>query len=93
MVQAGPIHLTLPNDLADIIRARLAGGEFASAEEVVRAALVLLDAGEGGDDANTIRQKIDAGFHEAQAGRLIDGGAAMNRWRERQGQQPGDCGQ
>ncbi len=92
MVKEGPIQLTLPNDLADIVRARLAGGGFASAVDVVRAALALLGTTGEGDDAETIRKKIDVGYEQAEAGQLIDGREVMDRWRKRQDQHGKDAG-
>ncbi|CAG0965904.1 hypothetical protein PHYC_00982 [Phycisphaerales bacterium] len=85
MVSQGPLNVTLPQDLADLVRRRLAGGEFHSAEDVIRAALVLLSTDIGGDDAATIRAKIDHGWEQARQGKLIPGSDAIARWKSRQG--------
>lgn len=84
MVKPGPIHITLPDDLADIVRGRLATGQFGSAEEVVRAALALMSTQNTGDNAATIRQKIEVGWQQAKARQLLDGEVAKKRWQERQ---------
>ncbi len=90
MVTPGPMHLTLPKDLADIVRARMAAGRFASAEDVLRSALALMAADQSGDNAATVRAKIEAGWQQAQTGQLTDGGVAMKRWRDRQDQRKPD---
>lgn len=93
MVTPGPMHLTLPQDLADLVRARMAAGHFASAEDVLRSALALMAADQGGDSLEVVRAKIEHGWQQAQAGQLIDGNAAMKRWKDRQEQhKPGHQG-
>jgi putative addiction module CopG family antidote len=89
MVQQGPIQLTLPHDLADIVRNRLASGRFSTVEEVLRTALALMNAEEAGDNAAAIHKKIDEGWEEARSSSLIDGAALMKQWRSRE-ERPSD---
>ncbi len=82
MVKQGPITLTLSDDLSEIIRRRLEGGEFHSPEAVVRAALCLLSDGPWRDDAQAVRTKIRQGIDELERGEVVDGDRAMDEWDE-----------
>lgn len=82
MVKPGPITLILSDELSDIIRRRLEGGEFQSPEAVVRAALCLLSDGPWKDDGVAIRAKIQRGIDEIGRGEVIGGDVVMDEWDE-----------
>lgn len=85
MVSQGPIRVTLPQDLSNLVRQRMAMGGLNSPEDVLRAALALLSLDQSGDDAATIRAKIEAGWEQSRQPGLIDGEAARRRWKSREG--------
>jgi len=81
---AKPQHIEVTPETESLIRARIDSGEFASANEVVVAALRMMErvTDEYRDSHERVRAKIARGLAQADAGELVDGPAAMRRIRE-----------
>ena len=79
------IPVTLPSDLEAFIDARVASGRFATAGDVVREGLRLLEEREQGRDAvlAELRQEIEVGVAEAKAGQLRDGRTFFEALRQK----------
>ena len=65
----------LPPDLERLVNKRLAGGGYASAEDVFRRALEAQDAEESWteEERQALASHIEQGFAQAERGELIDG--------------------
>lgn len=74
-----PRHIEVTPETEALIRARIDSGEFASADQVLQAALRVMEqvAGEYGASRDRAREKIASGLAQADAGELLDGPAAM----------------
>jgi putative addiction module CopG family antidote len=68
------MHLDLPPDLETLIHRRLSSGAYASAEEVLRQALVAQDAQESWTEEERIALSahIEQGYRQAENGELVD---------------------
>jgi antitoxin ParD1/3/4 len=79
------ITVTLPSDLEAFIDERVASGRFATAGDVVREGLRLLEGREQERDAvlAELRQEIEVGVAEARAGQLRDGGTFFEELRQK----------
>lgn len=79
------LTVTLPSDLEAFIDARVASGRFATAGDVVREGLRLLEEREQARDAALaeLREEIEAGVAEAKAGPLRDGRAFFEELRQK----------
>jgi Arc/MetJ-type ribon-helix-helix transcriptional regulator len=84
------MQLTVPPDLESLINKRLSSGGYANAEDVLRRALVSLDAEESWTDEErrAFSAHIEEGYLQAERGELIDGAQARrdiqamkNEWR------------
>jgi Arc/MetJ-type ribon-helix-helix transcriptional regulator len=64
------MQLNIPPDLEALIQTRLATGAFASAEEVIRHALEIMDAKENWtvEERRALDEKIDRALEQAAAG-------------------------
>jgi Arc/MetJ-type ribon-helix-helix transcriptional regulator len=72
------MQLTMPPDLESLINKRLASGDYASPEDVVRQALVAQDAQDSweswtDDERRTFAAHVEEGYRQAERGELIDG--------------------
>ena len=65
------MQLTIPPDMENLVQKRLASGAFASAEEVVRRALEVLDDEESWTEAErqALDRKIDHALEQVAAGK------------------------
>lgn len=79
------LTVALPEALEAFVRQRVASGRFASASEVVREALALLERRERAREValDEIRAEIQQGIEQAEAGQLRDGEAAFAEIREK----------
>ncbi len=79
------ISVTLPSELEAFIDARVASGRFATAGDVVREGLRLLEEREQERDAvlAELRQEIAVGVAEAKAGQLRDGRMFFDELKQR----------
>jgi len=80
-----PDPITLSGESARIVEDQLARGKYASADAVVEAALQLLEAREQADreELQRLRQMIQEGADDLDAGRVVDGETVMRESRER----------
>ncbi len=80
-----PDPITLSGESARVVEEQLARGKFASAREVVEAALQLLEAREQEEQAQIEhwRKLIQEGADDLDAGRVVDGETVMRESRER----------
>jgi len=80
-----PDPITLSGESARIVEDQLARGKYASADTVVEAALQLLEAREQADreELQRLRQMIQEGADDLDAGRVVDGETVMRESRER----------
>jgi len=80
-----PDPITLSGESARIVEDQLARGKYASADAVVEAALQLLKAREQEQrqELQRLRQMIQEGADDLDAGRLVDGETVMRESRER----------
>lgn len=60
------LHVTLPPDLADLVRGKVASGAFSSEDEVIREALKLLQEREAEAERQEawLRQKVRGALHD-----------------------------
>jgi putative addiction module CopG family antidote len=65
--------LSLPDELEGFVRDKVNAGSYANEEEVVRAAVSLMKETDGEHDRQLtwLRQAIDKGWDQAQAGNLL----------------------
>lgn len=79
------LTVTLPSDLEAFIEERVTSGRFATAGEVVREGLRLLEEREQERDAilAELRQEIEVGVEQAKAGQLSDGRAFFEQLRQK----------
>ncbi len=79
------LTVTLPSGLEAFIEERVASGRFATAGEVVREGLRLLEEREQERDVvlAELRREIDVGVEEAKAGKLRDGRTFFDELRQR----------
>lgn len=79
------ITVTLPAELEAFIEERVASGRFATAGEVVREGLRLLEEGEQEREAvlAELRKEIETGVQQAKAGELSDGRAFLEQLRQK----------
>lgn len=79
------ITVTLPPELEAFIEERIAAGRFATAGEVVREGLRLLEEREQEREAvlAELRQEIEIGVEQAKAGKLSDGRAFFEQLRQK----------
>jgi Arc/MetJ-type ribon-helix-helix transcriptional regulator len=72
------MQLTVPPDLESLINKRLSSGGYASAEDVLRRALISQDAEESWTDEErrALSAHIEEGYLQAERGELIDGAHA-----------------
>jgi antitoxin ParD1/3/4 len=79
------ITVTLPPELEAFVEERVASGRFATAGEVVREGLRLLERREQEREAvlTELRQEIEIGVDQAKAGRLNDGKAFFEQLRQK----------
>jgi len=84
------MQLDVPPDLEKLIKKRLSGGGYTSAEDVLRRALEAQDTEESWTDEErrALSAHIEEGYLQAQRGELIDGTRARreiqamkNDWR------------
>ena len=82
---ATQLTVTLPSDLEAFVEERVTSGRFATAGEVVREGLRLLEEREQERDAilAELRQEIDVGVEQAKAGHLSDGRAFFEQLRQK----------
>jgi len=73
------LNVSLTPELEDLVRQRVESGDYASASEVVRAALRLLRDQEElrSIQLEELRRKVAEGLDAADRGDLVDGPAAM----------------
>lgn len=76
-----PMNVSLTPELERLVEEKVRSGQYASASEVVRAALRLLDRHDREYEARleSLRGKIDAARAELDRGEGIDGEVAMER--------------
>lgn len=81
------LTVSIPDALDAFIREQVAAGRYASAEDVVREALALLShrEQERGAVLDVIRQEIQLGIDQADAGSLRDGETAFREVRSKLG--------
>jgi antitoxin ParD1/3/4 len=79
------ITVTLPPELEAFVEERVASGRFATAGEVVREGLRLLEEREQEREAvlSELRREIEIGVEEAKAGKLSDGKAFFEQLRQK----------
>jgi antitoxin ParD1/3/4 len=79
------ITVTLPSELEAFIDARVASGRFATAGDVVREGLRLLEEREQERDAvlAELRHEIEVGVAEARVGQLRDGRTFFEELRQK----------
>lgn len=77
------LNVSLTPELEEFILSKVESGTYASASEVVRDGLRLLQASEESKAqwAADARAKIERGWQQAQDGQLADGEKAMDRIR------------
>jgi len=80
-----PDPITLSGESARIVEDQLARGKYASADTVVEAALQLLEAREQADreELQRLRQMIQEGADDLDAGRVVDGETVLREMREK----------
>jgi putative addiction module CopG family antidote len=78
------MNLALPDSLAQVIDAQLKSGKFESAEDVVAAALKLLQQEEHmAFAAGSLNALLEEGDRDIEAGNVIDGAAFFEELRLR----------
>ena len=79
------ITVTLPPELEAFVEERVASGRFATAGEVVREGLRLLEEREQEREAvlSELRREIEIGVEQAKAGKLSDGKAFFEQLRQK----------
>lgn len=84
MSRTTSLTVTLPDDLDAFIRERVAAGRFASAGELVRAAVEDLERRERERDAviAELNREIEVGARQADAGQLRDGKQVLAEIRQ-----------
>jgi antitoxin ParD1/3/4 len=80
--------LTLPAELQDFVEDKVAAGAYSSEEEVIREAVERM---KGNDDEYVrnsvrIREAVEVGWEQAQAGQLLNAEDVWSRLEERKGQ-------
>jgi putative addiction module CopG family antidote len=75
------VDIDLPPDLARFIESQVAAGRHASPGDVVRAAL--RDWMEGEAWRAEVRQQIEEGAADIEAGRVVDGEGVIRRLQQR----------
>jgi len=85
MSRTTPLTVTLPDDLDAFIRERVAAGRFASAGELIRAAVEDLERRERERDAviAELNREVEIGARQADEGKLRDGRQVLAEIRER----------
>lgn len=80
-----PITVTLPPELDAFVEERVASGRFATAGEVVREGLRLLEEREQEREAvlAELRKEIEIGVEHAKAGDVSDGRAFFEHLRQK----------
>jgi antitoxin ParD1/3/4 len=78
------VQFTLPPDLEELIRKRLASGAFTNIEDVFRRALEAQDAEESWteEERHALAAHIEEGFQQAERGELVDGEQARRGVQE-----------
>lgn len=78
---AKPHHIEVTPETEALIRARIDSGEFASPDQVLQAALRVMEqvSSDYGASRDRVREQIRQGLAQADAGQLIDGPVAMQR--------------
>ncbi len=85
------MQLNVPPDLETLINKRLAGGGYASVEDVLRSALEAQDSEEDwtDDERETLKSHVELGYLQAERGELTNGEEAQRQiramkdsWRE-----------
>ena len=81
MAEIERMTITMPAEMAAVVKRAVEMGDYASTSEVVRAALQLMEDQDrpvlrGNGD---IRAKIDAGLASLRAGKGVDGEAVFDR--------------
>ena len=83
------MNVSLTSEHEEYVRGKVTSGKYASASEVVREGLRLLQERDTVFEAKLrrLRSEVDEGWRQSQAGELVDGSAAreeaMQRVRER----------
>lgn len=79
------LNVSLTPELEEYISSKVESGTYASASEVVREGLRLLQAAEEtkAQWASGAREKIERGWQQAQRGQLTDGAESMSRIKGR----------
>lgn len=90
MGNGSSLTVALPEDLEAFVRQRVASGRFASASDVVAEALDVLRAREQTRDdvLAEIREQIELGARQAEAGQLRDGREVFEEIRRRRAMKP-----
>lgn len=88
------LTIALPEDMEAFVRQRVASGRFASASDVVLEALTLLERRERDREQTRdlvlaeIREEIEVGARQAEAGQLRDGREVFEEIRRRRAMKP-----
>ncbi len=83
------LNVSLTPEAQTFIQQQLANGKYRSTDEVLLAGLELLATKDASEQARyaQLRQDIDVGLAEAEAGKLIDGEELFGRLRQKLQQQ------
>lgn len=79
------MNVSLTEELEELVNRRVESGRYASASEVVREGLRLLEERDGMVELRrqALREKIREGIEQAEGGELIDGEEAVAEARRR----------
>lgn len=83
------MEITLPPGIQKLVDDRIQSGRYSSAQEVISAALVMMDqedrllAMDAPQDTVSVQRKIEQGLEDARAGRLVDGEAFFDNLARR----------
>jgi putative addiction module CopG family antidote len=80
--------IILAPDLAEIVRRKVASGDYPDPDAVLRDALDLLNSESTSDALARLRKEVALGLAQADRGELVDGREALERIRNRHGFPP-----